>query len=530
MEDLAKKHKPRIGQILLDYGLITNEQLTKALEKQIQSGRRIGSILEEMGYLDVDTLLSILGKQQDLPFVNLFEVKVPADVLKLLPFEQVKSFKVLPFKKTDEAVSLAMVDPNDVNAMQNVEFAVGGTVKPFIVPYYQMDKAINRFEKEGYGTKLFEGDKLREDEVHVESRIPNIYTMLKLLIDYKATDLHLAAGAPPSMRVNNELKRLSMPQITPAQIKDFTAEILSKQQLDTFNREHELDFVLSLTDTGRFRVSIYKQRNSISLSARLIFENIPSITDLCLPDWITDYVLQPQGFILITGPAGHGKTTTMSALVDIINSHRRCNVVTLEDPIEYLHKHNKSNVNQREIGIDTKSFADGLQHIIRQDPDVVAIGDLRDPESIAIALNAAESGHMVISTMNSLNATTAIDKILNIFPEHQLPQIRMQLADTLLLAFGQKLIPRKDNNGRVLAYEKLTISSRVARLIRESKVFDIRLLMQDEFDGMSSIERRIAGLCLENRISFEDGLKFSDNPTYYQELVRNGKSGEGHQG
>jgi twitching motility protein PilT len=207
----------------------------------------------------------------------------------------------------------------------------------------------------------------------------------------------------------------------------------------------------------------------------------------------------------------------------MINASRKCNIVTLEDPIEYLHKHNKSNVNQREIGIDTGSFAAGLKHIIRQDPDVIAIGDMRDPESIAIALNAAESGHLVIGAMHSLNATTAIDKILSIFPEHQLPQIRMQLADTLLLAFAQKPIPQKVNGGRILAYEKLNNSSRVANLIREGKVFDIRLLMQDEFDRMFSIERRLAALCLEGRISFEDGLKFADNPNYYQSLVRDGQ-------
>jgi len=523
MQEFPKRHGPRIGEILLQYGLITQEQLIKALDRQIQSGRRLGSILEDMGYLDVDTLLSVLGKQHELPFVNLFEVKVPPDVLKLLPFEQVKAFNVLPFKKTNNTLSIAIVDPNDTNAIQNVEFAYGGNIKPFIVPHYQMDKAISRFEKEGYGTTSFEGEKLREEKIYHESRIPNIYTMLKLLIDFKATDLHLAAGAPPSMRINNELKRLSMPYITPAQIKEFTSEILTKDQFETFDREKELDFVLSLTDTGRFRVSIYKQRNSISLSARLIFEKIPSMKDLCLPDWISDYILNTQGFILIVGLAGHGKTTTMSALVDVINSHRRCNIVTLEDPIEYLHKHNKSNVNQREIGIDTESFAAGLQHIIRQDPDVVVIGDLRDPVSIAIALNAAESGHLVIGTMHSLNATTAIDKILSIFPEHQLPQIRTQLSDTLLLAFAQKLIPQKESDDRVLAYEKLNNSSRVANLIREGKVFDIRLLMQDEFDNMFSIERRIASLCLEGRISFESGLKFADNPTYYQELVRDGQ-------
>jgi twitching motility protein PilT len=524
MQGLTKKNKPRIGEILIEYGLITHEQLTKALDRQTDNRWRIGSVLEEMGYLDNDTLLNILSKQYDLPYVNLFDVKVPTDVLRLLLFEQVKSFKVLPFKRSDNVMSLAMVDPVDINAIHNVEFTIGGTVKPFIVPHYQMDKAISRFEKEGYGSELFDGEKLREEKIVTESKIPSIYTLLKRLLDFKATDLHLTAGAPPSMRVKTNLKRLPMPHISPAQMKDFISDILTLEQMEEFEREKELDFVLSLSDIGRFRINIYKQRNSISLSAKLIFENIPSITDLRLPDWMTGYVLKTQGLILIVGPAGHGKTTTRSTLIDIINSNRSCNIVTLEDPIEYLHEHKKSNVNQREVGIDTESFSAGLRHILRQDTDVVVIGDLRDPESIATALNIAETGHLVISTMHTLNATTAIDRVLNIFPEHQQPQIRMQLADTLLLVFAQKLIPGKDNDSRILAFEKLTNSRSVTNLIREGKVFDIRLLMQDESDESFSIERSIASLCLEDKISFEDGLKFADNPSYYEELVRTGKT------
>lgn len=524
MKETEKKQRARIGEILLDYGLITHDQLTRSLDRQIQSGRRLGSILEELGFVDNDTLLSVLSKQSGLPFVNLFDAKVPPDVLSLLPFEQVKSFKVLPFKKTNDTVFLAMVDPGDVNALQNVEFAVGGAVKPFIVPHYQMDKALSRFEKEGYGNELFEGEKLKEEKVVAKSGIPSVYNLLKLLFDFKATDLHLTAGAPPSMRINNVLKRLSMPKISSAQMKDFTSEILSKDQMDLFDREKEMDFVLSLSDTGRFRVNIYKQRNSICLSARLIYEHIPSFQDLSLPEWISDYVMKPQGFILISGLPGHGKTTTVSALVDVINSKRQCNVVTFEDPIEYLHKHNRGNVNQREIGIDTESFAAGLKCVLRQDPDVIVIGELTDPESIALALNAAETGRLVIATMNSLNTTTAIDKILNIFPEHQLPQIKMQLAGTLLLVFAQKLIPRRQYGGRILAYEKLTNSHRVANHIREGKTDNIRSFLQDSSEDVSSLDQSIARLFIEGKISYEDGLRFADNPSYFKELAITGKT------
>jgi len=518
-----RKQQPRIGEILVNYGLISYDQLTRALDRQVQSGRRIGSILEEMGFLDIDTLLNVLSNQYGLPFVNLFEVNVPPEILKLLPFEQVKSLNVLPFRKTDNAVSVAMVNPGDVTALQNIESAVGGKVKPFVVPHYQMDKAISCFERDGYGDVPFEGDKLWEDKVLVETAVPNIHTLFKILLDFNATDLHLAAGAPPGMRINDELKRLSMPNITSAEMKDFIAEILTKDQIETFERERELDFVISLTDTGRFRMNIYRQRNSVSLSARLIYEDIPSVADLGLPDWIIDYAFRPHGFFLIGGLAGHGKTTTVSALVNIINTQKSCNIVTLEDPIEYLHKHKKSNVNQREVGIDTESFSAGLKHVLRQDPDVIVIGDLRDPESIAFALNAAENGHLVIATMHSLNSVTAIEKILNIFPAHQLPQIRTQLADTLLMLFSQKLIPGNDGAGKVLAYDKLINSPRVSNLIREGKTVNIRALMQVAAKDVLSMDQRIAQLCFEGKVAFEDGLRFADVPAYYQELIRSAK-------
>jgi twitching motility protein PilT len=517
------KQKPRIGEILVNYGLISYEQLTRALDRQIQSGQRLGSILGEMGYLDTDTLLNVLSNQCGLPFVNLFEVHVPPEILKLLPFDQVKSFHVLPFRKTDTTVSVAMVDPGDGTALRNIESLIGGNVKPFIVPHYQMDKAISCFEQEGYGANPFEGEKLRDEKAQVEAGVPGIYTLFKLLSDFRATDLHLTAGAPPGMRINSELRKLSMPNISPAQMKDFIAEILTKEQMETFERERELDFVISLSDIGRFRMNIYRQRNSVSLSARLIYEQIPSTTDLGLPEWIADYVLRPHGLVLISGSAGQGKTTSVAALVNIINTRRNCNIVTLEDPIEYLHKHKKSNVNQREIGIDTGSFSAGLKHVLRQDPDVIVIGDLKDPESVAFALSAAENGKLVIAAMHSLNSVTSINRIVNIFPEHQLPRIRMQLADTLLLLFSQKLVPGREGAERVLAYEKLINSSRVANLIRDGKTSNIRSLMQVGADDALSMDGCIAGLCFEGKVSFEDGLRFADNPASYQELIRKGK-------
>ena len=518
-----KRHTPRIGEILLDYGLISKEQLVRALDKQVETGNHLGSVLEGLGYLDSDTLLSVLGKQYDRPFVNLYEVKVPPEILELLPFEQVKSHKVLPINKSDNTLSLAMVNPNDTMAIQNVEAAIGGTVKPHVVPNYQMDRAISAFEADGYGSITFEGEKLREEKKLIEEVVPNIYTLLKLVLDFKASELHLAAGASPSMRINEQFKRLSMPRISSALMRDFVSDLLTQDQVNEFESKNDMDFVKTLSDTGRFRINIYKQRNSISLSARRMLEDIPSVTELNLPVLVNDFAFKTRGIILISGAAGQGKATTIASIVDLINSTRSCNIVTFEDPLKYLHKHKKSNVNQREIGIDTVSVASGLKHVMRQGQDVIVIGDLNDTESITAALNAATSGCLVIAAINASNSVVALDRMLKIFPDNRQPQIRMQLADSLLLLLSQRLLPAKESDDKICAYEVLMNSSRISNLIRGGQITNIKQLMQGTSEDMSSIDQSIAKLCLEGKIEFDEGLKSSDNPVYYQEVIRRGK-------
>jgi twitching motility protein PilT len=524
MQDVTKRHKSRIGELLLDYGFINQDQLAKALDRQIRSGGRLGSIIGEMGFVGDDMLLGVLGKQQNLPYVNLFEIKVSPDILNLIPFEQVKAFRALPFRRSEKYISVAMADPYDSAAIQNIESAAGTAVRPFIVPLHQIDKAIRMFEEEGYGSMFFEGEKLREEKAVTGSGVPGMHTFLRLIPDLRATALFLAAGTQPALMIGSELKRLSMPVITSAQMRDFVHEVLEKGQIEEFERKQELTSVISVTDTGRFRMSIFKQRNSISLSARLMFEAIPSVDELGLPEWITGAVLKPHGLVLIAGLPENGKSATVSALVDVINTQRGCNIVTLEDPIEYLHKHKLSNVNQREVGIDTESFPAGLKQVLRQGADVIAVSELRDAESVSMALNAAETGRMVIGAMTTTNSVTAVDRILNIFPADRQPQIRVQLADSLLLVFAQKLIPRKDGDGRVLAYEKLTGSGRIRGLIREGRTSNIKSLMQVASEDMLSIDRSIARLCLEGKISFEEGLKAADTPSYYQDLIRTGNA------
>jgi twitching motility protein PilT len=350
--------------------------------------------------------------------------------------------------------------------------------------------------------------------------LTDVRVLLRHLRESEATDLQLTAGVPPSLKMGAELRRLNMPPLTPESMMSYAQTLMNDEQSSSFQATHNADFAFTDLDYGRFRANIYRQRNSVSITLRGIPEKIPSLAELGLPDDLADFALKPQGLILITGPAGHGKSTTLASLVDIINTRRKGNIITLEDPIEYLHKHKNSNVNQREIGIDTASFHDGLNHIFRQDPDVIVIGEMRDPESFRIALQAAETGHLVLSTLHSRNATSTIERVVDMFPAEQQAQIRSQLADFFLLVLSQRLVMKKDRSGQVLATERLINSYKIRNLIREGKTHQIRSQMQLPGEEYSSIDVSLARLTLDGLITPEEGAKHADNVSFYQETIK----------
>lgn len=348
---------------------------------------------------------------------------------------------------------------------------------------------------------------------------PGIWELCKVLIQAHASDLLLVAGAPPSLKQYNEMVRLDYPFLTPQQMTRYAQELMTDQQWSQFCADKALDFAITRPEYGRFRMNVYRQRSSISIAIRHIIEEIPPLNELGLPDWLEEFALKSQGLILVTGPNGHGKTTTLAAMIDIINSRRRRNIITIEDPIEYLHRHKKSNVNQREVGLDTRSFHEGLRHVFREAPDVIMIGEMRDRESIAIALEAADTGHLVMSSMHANNAVMAINRIIDVFPNDNQQQIRVQLADNLLLLLNQRLVERKDGPGRVLAYEKLSNSYRVSNLIRDGKEHQIRSLLQSGSEEFTSLDTHLAQLARSGRVSREDALHYCQDAKVLAELL-----------
>lgn len=305
-----------------------------------------------------------------------------------------------------------------------------------------------------------------------------ILDILKIAIDAGASDVHLTVASPPIMRVNGKLVQMSDIRLMPEDTMDIIQDMMTDQQVKHFEATGELDFSYSNPGLGRFRVNIYKQRGSYSMALRVVSLNVPSMEELRLPPIIKELSMKQRGLILVTGPTGSGKSTTLASMIDLMNHQRNEHIITIEDPIEYLHKHNRSIVNQREIGHDSKSFANALRAALRQDPDIILVGEMRDLETISTAITAAETGHLVLSTLHTIGAAKTVDRIIDVFPPHQQQQIRIQLASVLEAVISQQILPKADGSGRIAAFEVMVANSAIRNLIREGKTHQIQNVIQ----------------------------------------------------
>lgn len=340
-----------------------------------------------------------------------------------------------------------------------------------------------------------------------------IIELLKLMMSKKATDLHLTVGSPPVFRIDKELAPIDSRALTPQDIAGLVSALLNEKQEKAFFEENELDCSVSISGVGRFRVNVHRQRGSLAMAIRSLSTEIPSIEELKLPPLLGELARKESGLILVTGPTGSGKTTTLAAMLDLINSERRCHVVTVEDPIEYLHRHKKSIVEQREVGSDTHSFARALKHVLRQDPDVILIGEMRDLETVAIAVTAAETGHLVLASLHTIDAVQTIDRIVDIFPYHQQPQIRLQLSMCLEAVLSQQLLPRAGGGGMVAVVEILLCTQAVRNLIRESKTPQIYSEIETGARfGMISMVQALYNLWKQGEITEEAALAKCRSP------------------
>lgn len=328
-----------------------------------------------------------------------------------------------------------------------------------------------------------------------------------------ASDVHITTGIPPKMRQNGSLATMPFETMSAKDTMEIARTIMSDEQMRIFEEKGEYDMSFSVEGKGRYRVNVFRQQGEVAMAFRLVTEKIPSPEELGVPGSIIDLYQRKRGLVLVTGPTGSGKSTTLAAIIDKVNTFRDAHVITLEDPIEYIHKHKMSMVNQREIGLDSQSYANALRAALREDPDVILVGEMRDYETISVAITAAETGHLVLSTLHTIGAASTIDRVIDVFPPHQQQQIRVQLANVLEAVISQQLIPRADGRGRVAAFEVLHANLAIRNLVREGKTHQIPSIMQtNRRMGMIAMDDAIVQLYREGKIVREMAALFAQDP------------------
>ncbi len=339
------------------------------------------------------------------------------------------------------------------------------------------------------------------------------------LVERRGSDLLLKAGRPPTIRVNGGLQSLPMPSLKPEELKALAESLMTPRQLKDFADHKEADFGIGVAGIGRFRTNVYQQRGTVAFAFRAIPYEVQTIRELELPAVVEGIALKPRGLVLVTGITGSGKSTALASIIDHINRHRRVNIITVEDPIEFLHRDQLANVSQREVGTDTLSFASALRHVLRQDPDVILVGEIRDMETMDTALKAADTGHLVLSTIHTIDATQTISRVLSFYPPHQHTEVRMLLSTALQAVLSLRLVPRKDGKGRVPAVEVLVNSAAVADNIRDTqKALNIPDLIAEGgvTYGMQSFDQSLMRWFRDEVISYEDAVFHASNPSEFE--------------
>ena len=444
---------------------------------------------------------------------------------------------VLPFVKEDRKAVGKDTPPGAADGLQN-RFTLGGIASDDESPaaMNMMGSGLGALsDASSVQTKLSAKDFLSgdagEDFLATASRTVvsgeereladvHIDELLRLTVQSGASDLHLSVGRPPMVRKDGKLVPLPFEQTQERDTQRIVFDILNNSQIEKFERTHELDFSYGVKGVGRFRFNVYRQRSSVGCAMRVIPNVVPSMEQLKLPAVIRSFTQKHSGLVLVTGPTGSGKSTTIASMIDIINSEREAHILTIEDPIEYLHNHKKSMVNQRELGTDTDSFTNALRASLREDPDVILVGEMRDLETIAAAITLAETGHLVFATLHTRSAPATIDRIVDVFPAHQQEQVRVQLSTSIEAVVSQQLLP-KIGGGRVAAIEIMVATSALRNLIREGKSYQIYSVIETGHQyGMQAMDRVLADLHRGGQVTFDEAATRAIDRENFQRLVK----------
>jgi twitching motility protein PilT len=513
----------RFGETLVDRHVLSRDDLEEAIGEADRSGQPLPAVLLRLGLVGSKDLTAALADQSGLRFIDFLDTPIHQDAPETLTAELARRFVAVPVDFEDHKLVVAFAEPADDDAIAAIGHATTYEVIPAVADRSELMRAIEMIY--GPGSEEPNGPS-NESVVFVESGDPlldelHINDLLELVIQWGGSDLHLTTGSPPVIRVHGDLRPVTdLPVLNGSQIRQMVFSALTQKQREKFEDELELDTSYALPGKGRFRVNVFLQRDSVGAVMRAIPYDIVDFDRLAVPPAVKTWAYMPRGLVLCTGPTGSGKSTTLASLIDIVNRERSVHIMTVEDPIEFLHSHKRSLINQREVGEDTHSFAQALKHVLRQDPDVILVGEMRDLETISTALTAAETGHLVFATLHTQDAPQSIDRVIDVFPAHSQQQVRVQLASALQGIVTQQLLPTIDGQGRTVACEVMVATPAIRNLIREGKVHQIYSMLQAGGKyGMVTMDMSLAQLVRAHRISLDVALERCANEDDFRRLL-----------
>ena len=531
----------RLGEFLVERKVLSRDTLEQLLDREAVEGTPLSRLLLAESLVGEKDLVAAVAHQVGIEFIDFDSRPVNPTLDRLVPAELAHKHQAVAVDLEGSDLVVAMLDPSNADAKAEIEAATSWSIKPALATRNDLKKIVGQMYGPAPSGMSVEGGMSDEMEIAIGDAVeaaghgsaPNmlgaegmngelhVNDLLERVVDLGGSDLHLTVGLHPSVRIHGEIKPLTeFPVMNGSEIRRMIYAILTQKQREKFENDLELDTSHSVPGVGRFRVNVFLQRDSVGSVMRVIPFDIVPFDRLGQPASVVQFADLPRGLVLVTGPTGSGKSTTLASLLDIINSRKPCHIMTVEDPIEFLHHHKMAVVNQREVGEDTYSFANALKHVLRQDPDVILVGEMRDLETISTALTAAETGHLVFATLHTQDAPQSVDRVIDVFPAHQQQQVRVQLAASLQGIVTQQLIPTKDGRGRAVAVEVLVATPAVRNLIREGKTHQIYSAMQagGKF-GMQTMDMSLAELVRKGTISLELAIERCANEDDLRRLI-----------
>ena len=504
-----------VGDLLVNRKVLSRDLMEELLVREAQDGTPFVQLAVGEGLVSERDAVAAIGTHLGMAVWNPLDHPIPPMVRGMIVGDLSRKLRAVVVGIDGTELVVAMEDHTDRGALDQITQVTGWSARPAMATVADIRHA----QEDLYGP--VETDEPDPSGALDEPAPLHLNALLTRMVELGASDLHLSAGRPPSIRVDGTIRNLDdLPPLQGSQLRELIYGVLTDRQRERFETDLELDTSHSIPNVGRFRLNVLLQRDFVGAVLRAIPHKIVPLATLGLPPAVADLTRLARGLVLVTGPTGSGKSTTLASIVDVINATRAQHIMTVEDPIEFLHTHKLSVVNQREVGEDTHSFAEALRHVLRQDPDVILVGEMRDLETISTALTAAETGHLVFGTLHTQDAPQSVDRIIDVFPAHQQSQIRVQLASALQAVVTQQLIKRQSGKGRVVASEVLIATAAVRNLIREGKVHQIYSVMQGGGKyGMKTMDHSLADLVKNGDITLDTAVELAHQPDDVRRLA-----------